>query len=71
MYLPVSAVVTKDGRDFVWRLEKDQVVQAHVTTSGEPKDDLIRVEGSVKGGDRIVVDPPSELTNGARVRLLE
>lgn len=71
MYLPRSAVVTKDGRDFVWRLEKDHVVQAHVTTSGEPKDDLIRVDGSVKGGDRIVVDPPAELINGARVRILE
>lgn len=71
MYLPLSAVVTKDGRDFVWRLEKDHVVQAHVTTSGEPKDGLIRVEGSVKGGDRIVLDPPAELINGARVRILE
>jgi RND family efflux transporter MFP subunit len=71
MYLPRSAIVTKDGRDFVWRLEKDHVVQAHVTTSGEPKDDLIRVDGSVKGGDRIVVDPPAELINGARVRILE
>ena len=71
MYLPLSAVVTKDGRDFVWRLEKDHVVQAHVTTSGEPKDGLIRVDGSVKGGDRIVVDPPAELINGARVRILE
>ena len=71
MYLPRSAIVTKDGRDFVWRLEKDHVVQAHVTTSGEPKDDLIRVDGSVKGGDRIVVDPPAELINGSRVRILE
>ena len=55
----------------MWRLEKEQVVQAGVTTSGEPKDGLIRVEGNVKGGDRVVIDPPAELMNGARVRILE
>jgi RND family efflux transporter MFP subunit len=71
LFLPLAAVVTKDTRQFVWRLEKDQVVQAGVTTSGEAKDGLIRVEGSVKGGDRVVIDPPVELINGARVRILE
>lgn len=70
-YLPLSAVVKKDDRECVWRLDGDHVMQAFVTTYGEPKDGLIRVEGSVKGGDRIVVDPPGELINGTRVRILE
>ena len=71
LFLPTAAVVKKDGREFVWKLEQDHVVQAGVTTSGEPKEGLVRVEGSVSGGDRVVVDPPTELINGSRVRILE
>ena len=71
MFLPLAAVVTVNNPQIVWLKKKEQVVQAGVTTSGEPKDGLIRVEGNVKGGDRVVIDPPAELMNGARVRILE
>jgi RND family efflux transporter MFP subunit len=71
LFVPASSVVSQEGREFVWRVEQDHVVQADVTTFDQPKDGLLRVEGNVKGGDRVVVDPPAELVNSVRVRIME
>ncbi|MBI2826629.1 MAG: efflux RND transporter periplasmic adaptor subunit [Planctomycetia bacterium] len=71
MFVPAAAVVERQDRKFVWRLEQDHVAQVSVTTDGESRNGLVRVEGNLQGGQRVVIDPAAELTEGARVRVLE
>ena len=66
-----SAVLSRDGRVFVWRIDEERVVQTAVTTLGESKDGLVCIDGTLAVGDRVVVDPPVELVNGALVRIVE
>jgi RND family efflux transporter MFP subunit len=66
-----SAVLSRDGREFVWRVDDERVVQTAVTTVGDSKEGLLSIDGDLAVGDRVVVDPPVELVNGAPVRIVD
>lgn len=60
-----SAVVDRDGRKVVFRLDSD-TVRAVPVAPGAEIGELIAVEG-VKAGDRLVLKPGSKLRDGMRV----
>ncbi|WP_442859542.1 efflux RND transporter periplasmic adaptor subunit [Burkholderia sp. 8Y] len=60
-----SAVVTRDGRNVVYRVDNDKAREVPVTT-GERIGDLLAVSG-VKPGDTLVLAPGDKIKNGASV----
>ncbi len=68
--VPRSALRSEGGRDIVWVVREGRVRRQTVT----PGDDLGEARLITKGlgaGERVVVEPPARLREGARVRLLE
>ena len=71
-YIPAAAVVTRDGKAMVWRLNAEgQVDGVAVTVKAREKDGLVTIEGQLAGGDTVIVDPPPEIAAGMRVRTAE
>ncbi len=68
--LPQAALVTRDGRSYAFLLEGPQVRLVQVTV-GETMGDLMEIKGGLKDGDRVVLKPPSGLSDGARVKVKE
>ncbi|MGQ0657608.1 MAG: efflux RND transporter periplasmic adaptor subunit [Chromatiales bacterium] len=60
------AVVTRDGQSVVFRVADDRATQVSVTNSGR-LGDLVVIEGDLKAGEKIVLDPPEKLEDGLRV----
>lgn len=60
-----SAVVDRDGRKLVFRIEGD-TVQAVPVSVGNPIGDQVAIDG-VKPGDRLVLKPGENLRDGLRV----
>jgi RND family efflux transporter MFP subunit len=72
MYVPAAALLTRDGRTMVWRLNAEQQVDGvAVTVKARQQDGLVTVEGQLEGGDTVIVDPPPEIAEGVRVRTAE
>jgi hypothetical protein len=65
-----DAVTQRNGRDGMFLVDG---MQASWTPLTEPKaaGDYIRLDGSWKVGDRVVLKPPRELKDGSRVSLPE
>lgn len=63
-----SAVVTLDGSATVFLLEGDRVRSVQVET-GRRIGDRIEIRSGLASGDRVVLRPPAELTDGSRVTL--
>ncbi len=61
-----AAIVERDGKKVVFAVRDDSVVLTHVVL-GEPMGDLVEVREGVKAGDKVVVNPPPKLKNGARI----
>ncbi|HEX6960965.1 MAG TPA: hypothetical protein VF175_03805, partial [Lacipirellula sp.] len=59
------------GEKYVWVLEEGRVRKAAVKTEGEAHDGLVRVSGDLIGGERLVIDPPADLTDGDEVKVAE
>jgi RND family efflux transporter MFP subunit len=61
-----EAVVERDGRSVVFRIDAKDV--AHAVDVGKPAKlgDLVQVSG-VKPGDKVALKPPAKLADGARV----
>jgi HlyD family secretion protein len=68
--LPLSAIVSRDGRKVVFVVSGDRVVQRPVTL-GERLGDMIEVISGVKGGERIAVKPLDKLHDQTRVNVPE
>jgi RND family efflux transporter MFP subunit len=72
MYVPAAALLTRDGKTMVWRLNAEQQVDGvAVTVKARQQDGLVTVEGQLEGGDTVIVDPPPEIAEGVRVRTAE
>lgn len=63
--VPKAAVRQREGRDVVW-LVRDGRVALRPVTVGTARGDEVTV-GGLAGGDRVVIDAPEHLADGARV----
>ncbi|MFZ5496235.1 MAG: efflux RND transporter periplasmic adaptor subunit [Verrucomicrobiota bacterium] len=64
--VPRRAVLDRDGRNLVFVARDGRVERRAVTLSGPPDGDAVLSAG-VSPGERVVLDPPANLTDGAAV----
>ena len=64
--VPKSAVGQRDGRDIVWLVQNGRVERRSVTAAGTQGDE-VTIAAGLSGGERVVVDAPANLSDGARV----
>jgi len=64
--IPKEAVQQRDGRDYVWVVENGTAAERPVTL-GEAQGSSIQVVAGVSGGDRVIVEGPDDLADGASV----
>ena len=70
--VPAAAIVERDGKSVVYVVEGDgdkADVEAAAVTTGRTLGDDIEVLAGLSGGERVVLDPPEKLEDGARVRI--
>ncbi len=65
--VPKSAVQQRDGHDIVFIMQNGKVERRAITVSSTESDDAV-VSAGVAAGDRVVVDPPADLADGAEVK---
>jgi RND family efflux transporter MFP subunit len=65
-----KALVTRQGRTVAFVVQEGQAKKVAVTT-GPPLGDLVEIEGGLKEGDRVVLNPPESLGNGDLVSVKE
>jgi RND family efflux transporter MFP subunit len=63
-----AAVVRRDGNSVVFAIRDGRAVQVVVET-GDKVGELLELRSGVKAGDRLVLRPPDQLRDGARVAL--
>jgi len=68
--VPKGALVTRNGQNFAFVLTGPRVKLAPVDL-GPAIENLVEVTGGLKEGDKVVVNPPALLTDGARVKVKE
>jgi RND family efflux transporter MFP subunit len=68
--VPPAAIRTGEGRSVVFRIDGETVKEI-VVTPGAKAGDAVVVDGELKTGEKIVLNPPAELRDGARVRLAQ
>ena len=64
--VPKSAVRSENGASYVFVVQQDTVERRAIQTGGTDGDRL-EVTAGLKGGDRVVVSPPSELAAGMEI----
>ena len=64
--LPQSAVRQHDGRDVVW-LVRDGRAARRAVTLGTARGDEVAIASGLGSGDRVIMEAPSDLAEGARV----
>jgi len=67
--IPESTVVEIATKPGVFILERDDAVRFQEVTVGKRRAGRVQVQKGLRPGQRIVVDPPSSLKDGARVRV--
>ncbi len=65
-----AAVVTRGGRDYVFLIKGDHVVQTPVTL-GPQIGELREVRSGVKSGDRVATKPLDKLKDGSKIKVKE
>jgi multidrug efflux pump subunit AcrA (membrane-fusion protein) len=70
VWLPAGCVVALDGRDGVFVLDRD-VTRFRAVATGTRRGSSVAVREGLTGGERVVLDPPASLTDGARVRVAQ
>jgi RND family efflux transporter MFP subunit len=68
VFVPPAAIRTREGRSEVWVVEDGSVRRAWVDV-GPARGDRIEVRQGLSGGETLVLDPPSTLKDGAKVRI--
>jgi len=64
--VPQAALQQQDGRDFVWIFQNGRVERRAVTTLATRNDEVTLAAG-VNSGEKVVINPPAGLTDGAAV----
>jgi HlyD family secretion protein len=67
MIIPKNALQSVDGQDVVYVVANDHAERRAVTVSGTQDQDAM-VSAGVSGGERVIVDSPADLKDGAVVR---
>ncbi|HEY4581676.1 MAG TPA: efflux RND transporter periplasmic adaptor subunit [Lysobacter sp.] len=70
--VPAAAVVERGGKSVIYVVEGDGEkadVRAAAVTTGRTLGDDVEVLTGLSGGERVVLDPPEKLEDGARVRI--
>lgn len=65
-----SAIVTKDGRKFVFLIKDSRVIETPITT-GRQMGDMIEITAGLKTGDKIVLKPSAKLKTGSKIKVTE
>lgn len=63
-----SAIVTKDGKKFVFLIKDSRVIETPITT-GPQIGDMIEVTAGIKTGDKIVLKPSNKLKTGSKIKV--
>lgn len=71
VYVPNKALVEQAGQYYVWTLDKSgkRVTQQAIRLAPEERDDFRRVSEGLQPGARVVINPPTDLEEGDRIRL--
>ncbi len=70
LIIPKGALITREGRSYSFLVTGNRVKLVPVTL-GLTMNDLVEVAGGLKEGDRVVLNPPASLKDGARVKVKE
>jgi RND family efflux transporter MFP subunit len=65
-----AAVITLNGKQFVFLIKENRVIKTPVTTGAE-FGDMIEVLSGVKAGDRVVLKPLNKMRAGLRIKVAE
>jgi HlyD family secretion protein len=65
--IPKGSVRKKNGRDFVWIIQKGRAEERAVTV-GNPRGDEITVQSGLAAGEKVVVEGAEKLTEGDAVQ---
>ena len=68
--VPLAAVVSRDGRDVVY-VARDRQAFVQPVQLGRRFGEWAEVREGLAVGDRVVLQPPAELNNGAKIRALQ
>ncbi len=68
--VPLSALIEKNGKALVYRIEKDKVREVEVR-KGSPLPEFVEITQGLKAGERIVLKPTSGLRDGAKIKIAE
>ncbi len=66
--VPLGAVVSREGKAIVFVLREGRVAEVAIETGARLGDRVVVVRG-VASGDRVVLDPPEDLSSGAEVAI--
>ncbi len=64
------AVIERNGRKYVFIVRQGRAMQAEVTTQ-DTFGNMIQITSGASSGDKAVLNPPSRLSNGSRVKINE
>jgi RND family efflux transporter MFP subunit len=67
LFVPASAVVERGGLEIVWALDRDGRAALRYVRTGSRRDGRVEVLSGLGAGERVVVDPPSDLESGTKV----
>jgi len=65
--IPQSAVHENEGKQYVWRIVDGAVERMAVATAGERGKEILVTSG-ISGGEKVILNAPVGLQNGARVK---
>jgi len=68
--LNASAVSTRNGEKFVYRIKENRAIKTPIT-AGKQYGDMIEIVSGVKAGDSVVLKPLDKIKDGTRIKLLE
>jgi RND family efflux transporter MFP subunit len=66
--VPSSAILTKDGARYVWRITNDKAERVAVRTGAE-RDGQTEILAGVDGSDVLIAEPSAELAEGSSVKI--
>ncbi len=69
VWIPAAAVITADKQSAVFIVGNGDEAKRIAVTLAEKRDADQRVEGALKSGARVIIDPPAGLADGRRVQL--
>lgn len=74
VFVPLGVIRNREGNDaVVWKLSTDNrhAVRQTVTLGTGERDGHVTVQAGLLPGDRVIVNPPAQLKDGARVQAVE